>query len=327
MELSGRPLFDNPLDASLFAPRPEATRLEANCRDGINTLVFGDRGSGKTSLMRQVLFQLREDDFPAVGVDAAPAEDAIDLLRLIAANLGRADFAGDRPLSPAMASLGKVGSVLAAIRALRPEAGWTGPRTAVLIDLPPGVRTVHEVFGRFRDELWQLPYTWAVIAPKELRLNLLTPPANAFFEDVVQLEPLTLAQQEELLARRLGPDEHTPWRLPAAEKNSPRRLLEIVRESLRDGNPPARGFKVRARRQTEVARLGRAASMLYAELEDYGPASASDEELRARLGWSRQRAAQVFAELEQEDFVRAEYRPAASGRPRKMFVINPPSGS
>jgi DNA helicase HerA-like ATPase len=327
MKFTGRPLFDNPLDVSLFAKRPEAARLEANCRDGINTLVFGDPGSGKTSLLRYVLFQLRESDFPAVAVDAAPAEDPLELLRLIAASLGRVQLSGGRPISPAMAGLGRVGSVLAEIHALRPAEESAGPRTAVLIDLPPGARTVHELFGRFRDELWQLPYTWVVVAPKQLRIDLLTPPANAFFEDVIKLESLTPSQQEELVALRLEPDEQTPWRLPADEENSPRRLLEIVRESIRDGESPDRRFEARAKRETEVASLGRAASMLYAELENYGPASASDEELRARLGWSRQRAAQVFAELEGEDFVRAEYRPAASGRPRKVFVIAPPSNS
>ncbi len=303
-------------------------RLEANCRDGINTLVFGERGSGKTSLLRHVLFRLRESEFPAVGVDAAPAESALDLVRLIAAQLGRVQFEGNNPRHTSVAGLGEVGAVLEAIRALRPgEDDPSGPRLAILIDLPAGTKSARQLFGRFRDELWQLPYTWAVVAPKELRIDLLTPPADAFFEDIVQIEPLTPAQQEELVARRLEPGEKTPWRRPADGESSPRRLLEIVRESGRVGGTLEQQLEVREKRELEVAALGRAASMLYAELENYGPASASDEELLERMGWSRQRAAQVFRDLEEADFVRAEYRPGASGRPRKVFVIIPPSRS
>src|SRR3982750_4703805 len=96
MELSGRPLFDNPVDASLFVPRAEADLVESNCRDGINTLILGGRGIGKTSLLRNVLFRLRESEFPAVGVDAAPAESPLDLLKLVSAAISRPNFGGGR---------------------------------------------------------------------------------------------------------------------------------------------------------------------------------------------------------------------------------------
>ena len=80
-------------------------------------------------------------------------------------------------------------------------------------------------------------------------------------------------------------------------------------------------MRVRTERETNVAAHGRAASMLYAELEDYGPASASDREFLDRLGWSRQRAARVLGELEQLGFVRSDFQPSESGRPRKVFSI------
>jgi len=326
MQLSGRPLFDNPLDTSLFVERPEAARLEENCRDGVNTLIFGGWGSGKTSLLRFVLFKLREADFPAVGVDAGPAEDLLDLLRLIAIQLGRFRPMGQEARAHASEGMGEVGSALEVIRALKPPEE-DGLRTAVLIDLPAGARDTHHLFGRFRDELWQLPYTWVVAAPDELHADLLTPPADAFFEDLIRLGPLSPAQQEELISLRLEPGEKTPWRLPAEGESTPRRLLEIVRESVRSGGSPESHLEARSKREAEVSILGRAASMLYAELEHSGPASASDEALLERMGWSRQRAAQVFKDLEQANFVRAEYRRATSGRPRKVFVIVPPSDS
>jgi predicted ArsR family transcriptional regulator len=94
---------------------------------------------------------------------------------------------------------------------------------------------------------------------------------------------------------------------------------------VRTGEPPDRRLQAQAQREVDVAELGRAASMLYAELENSGPASASDDELLDRLGWSRQRAAQVLAELEQVGFVKGEQRPGPTGRPRKVFAIVPPS--
>jgi Cdc6-like AAA superfamily ATPase len=326
MELSGRPLYDNPIDAGLFIERAEGARMKTNARDGINTLLLGDRGSGKTSLLRHVLFELREEEFPAIGVDAGPVEGPLDLIRLIAGSIGTIRIESPRidPLSAA--GLNETATVLNELRKLRPDSDTRQPRTAIFLDLPAGAKTLHQLFGRFRDELWQLPYTWIVAAPNQLRVNLLTPPADAFFEDVVELSPLTQDQQEELIARRLDPGEQTPWRLPTDGEENPRRLLEVVRESLRAGVAVEPRMRAQAERETEVAMLGRGASMLYAELEEFGPASASDEELLKRLGWSRQRAARVLGELEKAGFVRADQKAAESGRPRKVFSIVPPAG-
>jgi hypothetical protein len=326
MELSGRPLFDNPVDARLFVDREEGERLKANARDGINTLLFGDRGSGKTSLLRHVLFELREEEFPAIGVDAGPVDGPLDLIRLIAGSMGRIRIDGPR-LSPlAAAGLSETAAILDELRKLRAGAEAGEPRTAVFIDLPAGAKALHHLFGRYRDELWQLPYTWLVAAPPQLRVELLTPPADAFFEDVVKLGPLSRTQQEELVAKRLGPEEQTPWRLSLAGEGNPRRLLEIVREGFRTGVSPEQRLRAETQREAEVAALGRGASMLYAELQDLGPASASNEELLERLGWSRQRTARVLGELERAGFLSSDERSGESGRPRKVFSIVPPKG-
>src|SRR3546814_418908 len=122
MDLSGRPLFDNPGDAALFVDRDEAARLEENCRDNVNTLLLGDRGMGKTTLLRHVLFRLRESDFPAIGIDGSPVEDSLGLVRLIAAALGRAAV-GPRPLDPGAVGLGEVGLILNELRSLGSDRG------------------------------------------------------------------------------------------------------------------------------------------------------------------------------------------------------------
>jgi len=321
MELSGRPLFDNPLDHTLFVPSEESALVEENCRAGVNTLVLGAAGTGKTTLLRQVLFQLRESEFPALGVDAGLADSPLELLGLIAAELGRSQ-AGEGGVGPhGVAGLGEVGLILDRLAWLQGGRA-DGRRTAVLIDLPRDFGA-HELFGRFRDELWQLPYTWIVAAPSEMRVDLLTPPADAFFEEVIELGPMSTEQQAELLERRLAAGEENPVSVPVESGGNPRALLSLVRRAVRSGEDFERHLQALAERERAVAQLGRPASMLYAELGSYGPASASDREFLDRLGWSRQRAAQVFAELERAGFVIAETRSGANGRPRKVFTIAP----
>jgi hypothetical protein len=322
MELSARPLFDNPLDAALYVERPETEHIKANCRDGVNTLITGPPGIGKTTLLRQVLYQLREEGFPAVGVDAGPAEGVLELVQMISAAIGPRMPAvrGIDPLS--LVGLGETGSVLAEIRHLQ-EVAQEEPRTAILLDLSGGQKDAHRLFGKFRDELWQAPFTWVVAAPRELRGDLSAPPADAFFADLVEVAPLNSEQQDALIAARLELGEQTPWRLPDQEEGNPRRLLEIVRNSIRAGHTPEQELRARAKREAEVSRLGRSASMLYSVLSEYGPASASDEEFLNRLGFSRQRAAKLLALLEREEFVTSETRAGEGGRPRKVFTIVP----
>jgi hypothetical protein len=320
MELSGRPLFDNPVDAKLFVPRPEAERLQRNCRDGINTLVLGAAGAGKTSLLRNVLFRLRDDLLPAVWIDGAFADDVVGLLGLIEDDLRQVrDVPAPLPSGP-----GETAAVLAAMRNLRrriPE----NERVAVLLDLAPGGVDPHALFGRFRDELWQLPLTWIVVAPITMRGELATPPADAFFEDVIELGPLSRDQQQELVRRRMGPRDTTTWHIPGEGEGNPRRLLQMVREVVRTGEPVDAHFVARSVRDGELAALGHPARVVYEYLEENGPTSASDEAFLTYLSWSRQRAAKVLSELEDNDLVRSETRQSESGRPRKLFSIVPPA--
>jgi type IV secretory pathway ATPase VirB11/archaellum biosynthesis ATPase len=59
--LSGRPLFATAADAELYVSLPDVERrLERAVERGLNALILGDRGSGKTTLVRQLLFRRRE---------------------------------------------------------------------------------------------------------------------------------------------------------------------------------------------------------------------------------------------------------------------------
>jgi hypothetical protein len=324
MELSGRPLFDNPLDAQYFVPRPELERLERNAREGTNTLVLGGVGSGKTSLLRQVLLSLRDEDLPAVWVDGAFADDVAGLLQLIEDGVSRgSEHSTARGVSSVTLAPGESAAVMAAMRGLRDRLAFEG-QVVVLLDLAPGGVDPHDLFGRFRDELWQLPLTWIVAAPSTMRVSLRTPPADAFFEDVVELSPLSVEQQQELIRRRLDPGEAPPWQVSGEGEGNPRRLLRMVREVMRHGRTVDDYLLARSKRDVELAPFGQSARAVHDYLEEFGPTSASDEDLLAYLNWSRQRAAKVLGELESAGLVRSDTQAGENGRPRKLFAVVPP---
>ena len=64
--------------------------------------------------------------------------------------------------------------------------------------------------------------------------------------------------------------------------------------------------------------------MLLAELENGSePLSPSDERLLATFGWTRERAGQVFRDLEKANIVTSTEQPRERGRPRKLYSPNP----
>src|SRR5439155_13073691 len=88
-ELSGRPLLDNVLDAQLFVGREELTEHALRAvRQGVNVLLLGPRGSGKTSTLHRLAHQVRQRNVLAVLIDGRAAEDSADLLGLLAWRLG-----------------------------------------------------------------------------------------------------------------------------------------------------------------------------------------------------------------------------------------------
>ena len=68
--------------------------------------------------------------------------------------------------------------------------------------------------------------------------------------------------------------------------------------------------------------------MLVAELRGLGSASASDEVLLNRLGWTRARATLVFKQLLEAGVVVSsnERVPGSAGRPRTVYRLNTGGG-
>jgi len=312
-DINGRPLLDSRPDQSLYVRRAHDEDLVRSAiRRYLNTLVLGPRGAGKTSFLRALAYGLRREGVPSSFVEGGTSTDAGALVELISRRVG--EVSGRTPGSPGA----KDAPLLEAVRALHSVAD-PERRMVVLMDGLPSADDAHSLFGRLRDELWRLPFTWVVATDDDDRAALLTPPADAFFELVIELRPLAISQQQELLRKRGIGDAVA---LAEQGTGNPRELLALARLVATDGSSPAALARARLKRRAEARRLGRPAEMVVAELEASGPLSASDERLLGRLGWTRERAVQVLKQLEAARLVTTSLQKGPSGRPRKLYGLD-----
>lgn len=342
MKTSARPLLDNPVDAELFVGRgSELSATWAALNAELNVLLTGDRGSGKTSLLRHLQLDSRspftgarrEGDFPMTYVRVegiadgrtllarivetvtgtpAPENDSADALLRTLAN-HRQQFVGDTHKRWAEES----------------DAGAEPPGTRlfpVIIVDDVTAAAGHALFGQYRDEVWATGYLWVVSVRENERAGLLTPPADAFFEKVVDLAPLSPGEMLELIDRRggvdLAPIGNT---LADAVGGNPRALVGALRSLMQDPGSYDANSRAIGARDDAIYALGRSASMLAAELKARGAVSASDEDLLAALGWTRPRAVQVFKQLDEKGLVKSSEVSSGLGRPRRMYELTPPA--
>lgn len=318
LEIRNRPLLDTLVDSELFVAPDELRRIDAGLRQRLNIIVFGARGSGKTTLLRQLTRQLREQDCAAVFVNVDHAGDASDVLDAVRTALPDAPTVSGEPY-----------------RSERPANSASAidfARALVLDDYEPIVVLLdgvsadagHELFGRLRDVLWQTPITWVVAARDDER-GILAPPADTFFEQRIELEPMPPGQIAQLLRLRLGPNAD---RIPiddvaGSSDGNPRRALELAREVLLDRQSLGQILQARAQREAFASTLGRASSMLLTEIEQLDrPVWSSDQELLDRMGWTRNRAVQVLGNLEDVGLLTSYTDRGPEGGQAKMFIVN-----
>src|SRR5438552_1600675 len=259
MDLTGRPLLDTKPDHELFAGRdPELERLLAGVERRLNVLLIGERGSGKTTLLRQLAYELRRQspDQPPAFVEGLLAEDVRMFLELVRYRFGLGPAVLEAP--PMQASLAmmqrkallddtlELPKLVASLKEAAPEG-----RRVVLVDELPATSVGHTLFGRLRDELWQLPLTWVVAVAANEAGPLLSPPADAFFDVILRLEPLTRASQRAILDARAG----NAGREIAAQidEGNPRRLLALAREAVAGGAQPPALQRALTHRDAEVS--------------------------------------------------------------------------
>lgn len=297
LQLSSRPLRATSVDAALFVDRErELETLERALDLRLHSLLLGERGSGRTSLLHQLQARLEQAGVTVRFVDGGAAETPDEL--------GAAVGLDAEPPT----------------------------ETVVLLDGVRAPDVVHELFGRRRDELWELPLRFVVSGEGAQRARYLAPPADAFFDVVVELGELSPADAAELFRRRAAAPgtegDATAHALLAiadalaagVSPRTPRHLLAAARAALVGGDP-AGAVDALAAARARAAALGRPAALMFADLVANGPASASDEALLDRLGWTRARAVQVLKQLEGAGLVRAEAEArAGQGRPRKLYA-------
>jgi hypothetical protein len=312
MRFRDRPLLVDGLDARLYLGRPELERrvVEALLSDR-NVLLLGDAGSGKSTLLRKAASVLRTRGRDAVLVNAALARDATQLLELV--DDAMPDGSARAPQRP-----GSSGLLNAARRLQRPSP------VAILLDGLSDAEIGYDLFGRLRDELWELGHPWGVAVRPRDSGALRSPPADAFWSDIVEIPPLDAVQTERLL--RLGLDEEeyqTVLRGRTIAGTHPRSVIREVQQLLagdRDSlASPGTELLDRA------SAVGRSEAMAMAELQGLGrPVSAHDPELLTRLGWSRSYAQRILSRLEANGLLRTmPERGEGIGRPRKLYEPRP----
>lgn len=315
-KLDNRPLLGT-VDRGLFVVPTIMPEVRDAVDRRLNTLIMGPAGSGKTTLLRFLETEVNARDLPPVYVDLGPAQSAEEALLIIADALGHPWGLADTVRSGFTPKTSTTASLLRLVRHL----GGASP-ALIIIDSPPGDGGSHTLFGRLRDELWQLPHRWVVAARTGLRDELTRPPANAFFDVQLKLAPLTADQQRDFLARRLRDEANVDIdALLDRAEDWPRSLLQLARDAVLTGVDDALGQ--RERRTARLAELPSTAATIIDFIADHGPASGSDPELLSLLGVSGQRARQVLRGLEEEGLLTSfSEQEERRGRPRKLYDLN-----
>jgi DNA-binding MarR family transcriptional regulator len=327
--LQGRPLYDTPADGKYYVVPPEWDAVIRALNRGNNTLVCGERGSGKTSLLRRVQLTLRNNGEHVVYVDATAVAEPLELVfRVRDALKGRPGLAQTAPgsLARSLAQMGgeespPPGGVSRLLYDTLVGLGEDVEPTIVLLDATAAAQALYGVFGRMRDAVWQLPHRWLVAIDNDDRATVLKPPADTFFDIVIELKPLPVERLMSILHNRT--DELTPKllsQIAADARGNPRAAIRAANNALVHGGDAADELSARARLLDAAAQIGRPQGMLMAELLDLGQASPSDEALLDRLGLTRARVSTLLQQLLEADLVESTVeRSDRPGRPRTVY--------
>lgn len=322
--LSQRPLTASNADHDLFAAR--GSELQRVCRAldlGLNIYIYGPPGSGRTSFLHQVERGRPEARYVRLHGFETLTDRLDEIERALISSRALERY---QPLlwEEWMLRFSKREVRVAAdpLRYLRKAVGSSDGDTlrVVLVD-DIAREDCHELFGRLRDELWELRIQWVVTGS----VSSLDAPADSFFDVVVELPPLDHEDLRELVRRRAvtGTPEEESLLMSVADSVidtavpcTPRHALSVLRDLyLSDDLTEAKSQL--ANLQSARACLKPTANKLLDALIHHGPTYAGDARLLAEVSVTRSRVVQLLAELEADGLVTAR----RVGR-RKLFSVS-----
>ena len=333
-QIGQRPLTGSEADHRLFVNRSaELAHLERAAELGFNVLALGERGAGMTSLMYQHQRRLQNSGRTCHYGRAAKPEKLVDLatlIRMAVEGRGRSAFLGGENPFQVLWSGGD-SDPLRGLRHIAAAANESdAPEATIILDEMHRPELAHELFGRYRDDVWEFPFRWVVCGLTTRSSEYLEAPADAFFDSVLRLGPLDTSACSQLLDARLEhggqSDWEATWRIRHERdsiidqcRGNPRRLLEGARRTVLQSSEE---FATASKLLASAAKLGATEKMAIEYLLANGPTSASDPQLLEEWLLTRARATQVFRRLEGAGLVHAFFEKAGVGRPKKLYVTS-----
>jgi energy-coupling factor transporter ATP-binding protein EcfA2 len=335
--MTTRPLAQSRADQRRFVDREgETQEIRRAVAASQSVLLLGEPGSGRTSLLHHVAWLLRSESPPreSVIVSGEVPRDPAQLLGVLVARLARL-AEPDAPRTRWLDDLralstpdGPFGEVVAPavlmelVDVLGERLGALEHGVVLMVDgIAPTV--AHGVFGSLRNELWALEgAAWVVAGDAAAGPLYREPPADAFFDRVVELGPFSAADSARLLRAHLP--ELTKPQIDAAVAvggGNPRRLLRAAAD-IEGGREPS----LMATGELTAKAVG-VGGPLAGALVDYlaanGPAAASDARMLSAIGASRQRASQLMHQLESAGLLETldQHEPGRRGRPARRFAL------
>jgi RecA/RadA recombinase len=304
------PLLNTAADQRLFVADDSRRRAVAATEQPRNVLISGEPGSGKTTVLYRALERARAAHRPALLLGGRLATGSHSLTDALLDVAAEEEWLPDAPPPAVQDPLGPARQV----RRLR-EAPQNA--LALLDDLT--IDQAQTLFGQLRDELWQTPVTFTAAVGPEVAQALTIPPADAFFDQRLTLQPLAGEDADELLRKRADAGESTLVSVGRIAPRQPRALLALAAGEMA-AYDPARQHELLTQ-ATELA--GRPGAMLLAELWARDGVSASDLELQRRLGVTRNRLTELLRTLASHGILSsyAEPRAGKTGRPRELYFV------
>ena len=298
--LSRRPLTASAADQAMFVDRAAETEAIRSAIDlGLNTFVTGPAGSGKTSMLRHV--QRRLDGYQAVVV----------YVNLEAArSIGRALESIVREVNPDTGArrsrFAMVEDETDLVVVEEAVAARVGSRPMVLLADGASVEVATVLFGRYRDRLWdRSPQVRWVVASRH---RFPPPPADAFFDRVVELGPFPPLVGADLLEKRVPETSAETRRQLAAAVGAAQPVFWMMvaqRLALASEEPDTIITTLAAQRAASEELTSRLRT-LYETIRELGPVHAGDRELLERVRASRPWVVTGLKKLEKYGLVRSE---------------------